>query len=446
MFMTTHSHACTPIAPVVAVASVCSPLEIGANLAPQRVNELADALTQRACTVINLGVVDTADRAVAAGRKAAESHIDAIAIVATSWYEDYLVIDLLEECNAPLLLWAMPGMETGALCGHQQLTAILHQLGHRYHSLYGHIADARRIDDTMRYLRACALNSFLRRARVGFAGHRVAGMTEVAVNELALKKSIGPRVVPIDLPILLNDAANADESHAKELWKNVVSRAGKCAVDESAGLESMKVYAAIKSRVSQHRLSALTIGCYPHLMGKVCLAASLLADEGVPLACEGDVNGAVGQMILTQLTGLPTHNTDWLDPLEDGSVVLTHCGSGSFDLAEDPKSITLTSVRLMGQGCCALFTAKPGPVTLINLMPKGDGYQCAMLTGQARSTEMVFPGNPLRVQFNTPIDDLLQWIHAAGVGHHWMAVNGHIDTELRHWASLAGSSLTLITP
>jgi len=95
--MTTHSHACTPIAPVVAVASVCSPLEIGANLAPQRVNELADALTQRACTVINLGVVDTADRAVAAGRKAAESHIDAIAIVATSWYEDYLVIDLLEE-------------------------------------------------------------------------------------------------------------------------------------------------------------------------------------------------------------------------------------------------------------------------------------------------------------------------------------------------------------
>jgi hypothetical protein len=25
-----------------------------------------------------------------------------------------------------------------------------------------------------------------------------------------------------------------------------------------------------------------------------------------------------------------THNTDWLEPLEDGTVVFTHCGSGSF--------------------------------------------------------------------------------------------------------------------
>ena len=58
------------------------------------------------------------------------------------------------------------------------------------------------------------------------------------------------------------------------------------------------------------------------------------------LACEGDVNGAVGQLMLTLLTGQPTHNTDWLDPLDDGTVVFTHCGSGSFSLAEQPSDIS----------------------------------------------------------------------------------------------------------
>ena len=208
----------------------------------------------------------------------------------------------------------------------------------------------------------------------------------------------------------------------------------------------MRVYAAVKELVDRHGLDALTIGCYPHLMGRVCLAASLLADEGVPLGCEGDVNGAVGQLILTLLTGRPTHNTDWLEPLEDGSVVFTHCGSGSFTLAEKQGDITLASVRLMGQGVCALFPAKPGPVTLVSLLPCGEGYQCALLEGEALPTEMVFPGNPLRVRFPSPIRQLIEWIHAEGVGHHWMAGYGHVGDEIRLWASIAGKTLRLVEP
>jgi len=178
----------------------------------------------------------------------------------------------------------------------------------------------------------------------------------------------------------------------------------------------------------------------------VCLAASLLADEGVPLGCEGDVNGAVGQLMLTRLTGEPTHNTDWLEPLEDGSIVLTHCGSGSFTLAESADDITLDSVRLMGQGVCALFPARPGAVTLVNLVPAGDGYQLALLEGEALSTEMVFPGNPLRVRLDQPTGEVIDWIHAEGVGHHWMAGYGRVGAEIRHWAKLAGDSLRLVEP
>jgi L-fucose isomerase-like protein len=432
------------LAPPVAVGSVCSPLEVGAGRAPQAAQALARLLTEEGCEVIELGPVDTPDKSVAAGRRIAEQHVQAVALAAASWFEDYLVLDLLEECSVPVLLWSLPGMETGALCGTQQLAAYLKQLDKPFHCIYGPLDNVDNEQQAMVFLRAAALKHQLRRARVGFGGYRVAGMSEVSANEFALKKAIGPRVIPLDMPLLLARAKEIADDQVRDRWQGVVGRAGCCKVSASDGLDSIKVYVAVKELVDKHRLDALTIGCYPHLMGRVCLAASLLADEGIPLGCEGDVNGAVGQLLMTRLTGQPTHNTDWLEPLEDGTVVFTHCGSGSFDLAENPKDITLSAVRLMDQGVCSLFPAKPGPVTLVSLLPRGDGYQLALLEGEAVSTTMVFPGNPLRVRFPQPAPDLIDWIFAEGIGHHWMAGYGHVATEIREWAALCRPGLRLL--
>jgi len=435
-----------PLAPRVGVCSVSSALEVGADRAPQAAQDLVALLEKNGCAVVPLGPISNADEAVAAGRNLAISRVDAAALAVASWFEDYLVLDLLEECRVPLLLWSLPGMETGALCGTQQLTSYLKQLGERYHCVHGPMGAEEYAYHALAFLHAAALKNTLRRARIGLAGHRVAGMTEVAVNEIALKKAIGPRVVPIDLPQLLANTEEIPEGRARAAWHQVIQRVSRCNVSEEVGLDAMRVHAAVCKVVEKHGLTALTIGCYPHLMGRVCLVASLLADEGIPLGCEGDVNTAIGQLMLTLLTGGPTHNTDWLDPLEDGTIVFTHCGSGSFSLAERSEQISLEPVRLMSQGVCALFPAKPGPVTLVNLMPVGEGYQCALLEGEAISTDMVFPGNPVRVRFVEPVSVLLQWIHDAGVGHHWAIGYGHVGAEIRAWAYLAGETLRLIEP
>lgn len=435
-----------PLKPRVGVAGLSSPLEVGAAQAPQASVELARILRETGFETVEVGALGDADRVMAAGRKFTEEHVDAVACAATSWYEDYLVLDLLEECKVPILLWSLPGMETGALCGTQQLTCFLKQLEWPYACVFGDISDGECKSKAQTYLRAAALLNRLRRARIGLAGQRIGGMTHTSPNEFMLKKAIGPRVVPLDLPKLLQRASEVPETTSRPLWEEVRACAGSCQVAKEEGLDAMGVYVAVRDLVMEYHLDALTIGCYPHLMGRVCLAASLLADEGVPLGCEGDVNGAVGQLMLSLLTGGPTHNTDWLNPLDDGTVVFTHCGSGSFSLAEKPQEIILGGVRLMHQGVCALFTAKPGPVTLISLLALGDGYQCALLEGQALPTEMVFPGNPARVRFEHPVGELIDWIHEAGIGHHWMIGYGRVAREIRAWAKCSGSSVHLIEP
>jgi L-fucose isomerase-like protein len=434
----------TFLVPRVGVGSVSSPLEVGADRAPQAAKDLAGLLTNCGCEVIELGQVDGPARASAAGRIMAERHVHAAALAATSWFEDYLVLDLLEECGVPVLLWALPGMETGALCGCQQLTAFLEQLEMPCRGLYGPLGQGTNGSRAMEFLRAAALKARLRRARVGVLGHRVPGMTETAPNEFGLKKVLGPRIAPLDLARLQTQARAIADQQVESLWQAVVARSGACQVPDQEGLDAMKFFVAVKELIGQQELDAVTVGCYPHLMGRPCLAASLLADEGVPLACEGDANGAVGQLILTWLTGQPTHNTDWLEPREDGSVVFTHCGSGSFSLAERKSDITLASVRLMGQGVCALFPARPGPVTLLSLLPRADGYQVAILEGEAISGPMVFPGNPLSVRFERPVAEIIDWIFDEGIGHHWMAGYGHVGPTIARWARLCGPGLRLL--
>jgi L-fucose isomerase-like protein len=337
-------------------------------------------------------------------------------------------------------------METGALCGTQQLTCYLKQLAAPFDCVFGSLDDPGAQRRALCYLRAAALRSRLGRARIGLAGQRIGGMTHTSPNEFMLKQAVGPRVVPLDVPLLLSRAAAFTAEETRPLWQQVTARAGSCQVPEAEGLDSMAIYRALRELVDEHGLDALTVGCYPHLMGRVCLAASLLADEGVPLACEGDVNGAVGQLILQLLTGRPTHNTDWLNPLADGTVIFTHCGSGSFGLAERAADITLADVRLMGQGVCALFPARPGPVTLVSLIGTPASYQIALLEGEALPAEMVFPGNPVRVQFGPPTEALIDWIHEAGIGHHWMIGYGHVAAEVRAWAKIAGPGVTLVEP
>jgi L-fucose isomerase-like protein len=430
------------------LAVVASPLEVGAEAAPTLQERARSVLRMTGGDRLDLVVcsetVDSVQAAVLAGRELYDLRVDAICVVAASWFEDYLVLDMLEECDAPILGWAVPGMETGSLCGMQQLGFVLRQLGRPYDVLYRGIDSEDAAQRVLAYGSAAALRRRLRSARVGYLGHRVEGMTETTGHELALKRIFGLRIVGIDTQLFLQRSASADPEDGRARWAQLQGEVGSVVCGEEAGLESLRVYAALKQVAEEELLSAVAVGCYPSLMGQVCLAASLLGEEGVPVACEGDVNGALGMLMLTWLSGEPVHNTDLLNPIpEDNSIVFSHCGSGGFSLAEDPSEITLAPVRLMDRGLCCLFTARPGPVTLINIVPTMSGYQMALLFGTAVQTNMVFPGNPLRVRFESPHRDILSWIVREGIGHHWMAAYGDWRVELSQLANLVGCSLCM---
>lgn len=424
--------------PKVGFFMMVHPYEEGGEKTPELFRRALANLIKIGVEVVEADeVVRDEKSALRTAKKFKKNEVDLLCLVEATWSSDYLVLDILEEIEVPMITWALPGINTGSLCGTQQLDCVLKELRKTYKFVYGDVEEENVYQKIKRYARAVSLKNHLRKARLGLVGYRIKGMTEVTFDELELKSLLGPRIVHFGLNNLKSEIGKINNKQAEKVWIKVKEEVGNVNVDDKEGLNSVKAYLVLKKWVKEKNLLGLAVECYPDFMGKVCLAYSLLSEEGIPGSCEGDVNSLVAMLMLQLLTGSPVHNTDLLIPYkQDNSILFSHCGSGGFSLAEDKGKISLSPVRLANRGVCVLLPGRPGKVTLVNLVGRKDTYRMCILEGKAVKTEMVFAGNPVRVRFPIPVNEFLDMVAANGFGHHWMIGYGNVKEELENFCRL----------
>jgi L-fucose isomerase-like protein len=426
--------------PKIGFFMLCHPGEEGREEAPSLFQKAVLELEKLDLDVVAIEeIVEDENSAHRAAQEFKREDVDVICLVEGTWSSDYLALDILEEVDVPIITWGLPGIRKGSLCGIQQLDCVLKELRKPYKFIYGGIEEKEPYEKIEGYAKASALRRTLRKTRLGLVGYRIRGMTEVTFDELELKSLLGPRIVHFGLNELKSEMDKVHRGEAEKIWEEVKKKVGKANVEEKERIDSIRAYLVLKKWIEEEGLSGLAVECYPDFMGQICLAYSLLSEEGIPGSCEGDVNSLVAMIILHLLTKVPVHNTDLLAVyLEDNSIVFSHCGSGAFSLAEEKKKINLSPVRLANKGVCVLFPAKPGEVTLVNLVGRKETYRMCIVEGEAMRTEMVFAGNPIRVKFTMPINKFLNIIAENGFGHHWMIGYGNVKEELEDFCKLVG--------
>ena len=170
-------------------------------------------------------------------------------------------------------------------------------------------------------------------------------------------------------------------------------------------------------------------------MGKVCLAYSLLAEEGVVASCEGDVTNALTMQMVYELSARPVNNTDllYLDEKKN-TILFAHCGSSGFSIAGG--EIELAPVRLAETGVCCKFVMAAGKVTAVNICGHGDTFRLSYMVGDAIPCGMEFPGNPVVIRFDKPVEQINEEIMANGIGHHWMVAYGDLSDALERFCKI----------
>lgn len=364
--------------------------------------------------------------------------VDMLHALVVSWSFDHYTIEIQQKVQRPVNIRAIPGIRSGSIVGSQQLNCLLEdiEVPHRIH--YGGLEDKAVTGKAVTFAKACAIQRKLFGSRIGVIGRRTEGMSPTAVDEIEILRLFGIRLLNYGMDELFDLAGCITQKDALAAWEDWVKGASKVVSKSDHGIQSARNYLALKRLIAEQGLDAITIGSYPKCQGTMCAPIAWLNEEGIPAGCEGDVNSTICMLILSILTDHPVHFGEMLALDEkENTIVSSHCGCGSPSLADD-KGFILHPVRLANDGVCIRFTAKPGPVTYVNLVGRKGNYRMCALEGEAVKTGMVFEGNPLKFIIKTPLATVWRLVNDHGLGHHWMTGYAHISDELAEFCQLSG--------
>ena len=167
-------------------------------------------------------------------------------------------------------------------------------------------------------------------SKLGVAGGTSAWLVATTKNRELTKKKLGVRIVEVKIEELLDASNKVPVEEAKEQSKRVLPKFDKRIEPKDEDiLGAVRIYRATKRLVEEKDLSAVTIKCFDLIekaKNTACLALSLLSDEGIVAACEGDIDSALTMMIVKQLTNQPALMANLNDVnLEENTIVLAHC-------------------------------------------------------------------------------------------------------------------------
>jgi len=363
--------------------------------------------------------------------------LDLLYVLVASWSFDHYSVRIQQMTHLPLAIRSVPGIRSGSIVGGQQLQSVLYDLGAEHRLFYGALGDPQTARQVGVYARACALQKSLIGAKIAVIGRRTEGMTPTAVDEIEILRLFGARLLSYGLDEFYSLAQQVDAAEATAEWQRIAAGAKQVASQPEHGIANARTLLALRHMVANLDLQAVSIGSYPQCQGTMCLSIALLNEEGVPTGCEGDVNSTVAIYLLSQLSDAPVHFGEMLAlDFKENSIVTSHCGCGSPSLADDGGFI-LCPVRLANDGVCIRYTARPGPVTFVNLTGRKGNYRMCAFEGQAVPTSMVFEGTPLKFITRVPLDKIWSAVTTGGFGHHWMTAYTHAAAELSEFCRLA---------
>jgi len=379
-------------------------------------------------------------------RKLWAQDVDSLILFVGTWVEEPVVIAAVKEVfDLPIIVWGMPmyykkGVKetTGSLCAAAITRATLDEIGRKFKFVVGLPDDVRALEKATGYCKSASTVKMLRRARVGLIGYASMGMYPATFDHVTLRDHIGPEVVHIDNYLLIRRMEAISEEKVKEQGENMREKYFvESDVQEKDLLEVSRMYLAFKELVNEFDLNALCPKCQYEMSkyyGAVCcVPLSVLADEGLVTACEGDVHLTVTMMILHHLTGKPVYYGDTLDIRGNDKLYLSSCGFAPLTLASDPSTMGIGKHKLAFTGLRSGITLRPGRVTVARLGVRKGTYLMHISTGDAVKTELrtgYFPATELALDAN--VEDFMQNV----LSQHYAVVHGEVKEELMNICDL----------
>ena len=432
---------------------------------------VSDRIKGHHVEIVNLGLIDTAEKAMEAGHRFRQADVDLIFLYVTTYALSSTVLPVVQRAKVPVIILNLSPEAsinyeqfnkindrtkmTGewlaycSACPVPEIANVFKRSGIQFHQVTGMLHDDKECwNEIGEWIEAAKVANIMAHNNLGAMGHYYSGMLDIYTDLTLQLATFGGHIEIIEVDEL---SAIRKQVNQQKIDKRVKDFNEIFAVNNDCSLEELERAArtsvALDQLVEKYKLGSMAYyykgtGNMENedTMSSVILGNSLLTANGVPVAGEYEIKNAQAMKIMDSFGAGGSFTEYYAMDYADDIVLMGHDGPGHIKIAEGKIKVRALKVYhgKVGEGLSVEMAVKHGPVTLLSVVETRDGKLMLLVAeGDSIPGPILEIGNTnSRYKFSIGARKFVNDWNSYGPAHHCAVGVGHIASKLEKLGAL----------
>jgi L-arabinose isomerase len=415
--------------------------------------------------IINAGLVDSTDKAFAAGRQFKTEDVDIIFLYVTTYALSSTVLPVVQRAKVPVIILNLSPEAaidyaafnsladrtkmTGewlaycSACPVPEIANVFKRTGISFQQVTGTLHDDEACwKEIEEWVEAARVANTMFYNRMGCLGHYYSGMLDIYTDLTQQYKYFGGHIELLEVEELvsLRKKVSGDEMNQQlQYFYEAFDVQPDCSTEELEKAATTAV--ALNKLVAQHKLGSMAYyykgtgnAENEEAIASIILGNSLLTANGIPVAGEYEIKNVQAMKIMDSFGAGGSFTEYYAMDFKDDVVLMGHDGPGHIAIAEGKTKVRPLKVYhgKVGKGLSVEMSVKNGPVTLLSVVEKkGGGLMLLVAEGESVPGPILEIGNTnSRYKFSIGARRFVNDWNSHGPAHHCAVGVGHISSKI----------------
>jgi L-arabinose isomerase len=421
--------------------------------------------------IVNVGLVDTPEKAFEAGRTFRREDVDIIFLYVSTYALSSTVLPVVQRAKVPVIILNLAPEAsidyasfnkmndrtkmTGewlaycSACPVPEIANVFNRVGVKFHQITGMLHDDDECWNEVReWVEAAKVASIMANNRLGCMGHYYSGMLDIYSDLTQQYAAFGGHIELLEvdeLAALRKEVTDEQIKDRVDFFNKSFDVQEDCSAEELQ--RAAKTSVALDRLVEQYKLGSMAYyykgtGNFDNedTISSIILGNSLLTANGVPVAGEYEIKNAQAMKIMDSFGAGGSFTEYYAMDFKEDVVLMGHDGPGHIAIAEGKTKVRPLYVYhgKVGRGLSVEMSVKNGPVTLLSVVEKADGKLMLLVAeGESVKGPILEIGNTnSRYKFSIGARGFVNNWNSYGPAHHCAVGIGHISSKIKRLGTL----------
>jgi L-arabinose isomerase len=440
-------------------------------------SRVAQRLNGMQVDVVDLGLIDTPERALEAGHRFRQEDVDLIFLYVTTYALSSTVLPVVRRAKVPVIVLNLAPSAaidydkfnrvgdrtqmTGEwlaycqACPVPEIANVFQRCRIPFHQVTGTLEDDPAAwAEIADWISAARVATVMEHNRLGLMGHYYGGMLDVYSDLTQHCATFGGHIEIMEVDELASLCAQVEQA---DIARRVAEFRQTFDVQQDCPEEELtraaRTSVALDRLVERHTLGSLAYfysgtGSNESAISSIILGNSLLAARGIPVAGEMEVKNVQAMKILDAFGSGGSFTEYYAMDYRDDVVLMGHDGPAHIAIGEGKAKVRPLSVYhgKVGRGLSVEMSVKTGPATLLSVVQTVDGkLKFLVAEGDSVAGPILQIGNTnSRYRFPIGVRRFVSEWNSHGPAHHCAVGIGRIAARLQKLAALLGIECSVV--